>query len=105
MTDTAVTPAEKLSYEQAVEELEALVSRMEKGELPLEESIEAYRRGMALTRVCRQKLAKAEEEIRKLDEDGKLSEVKASDLRPDSAERTPEAPKAAPSSPFDDMPF
>lgn len=94
MAATKRIPTEKLSYEEAVAELEALVSRMEKGDLPLEESVEAYRRGMELTLACRKKLDRAEEAIRKLDEEGKLTELKPEELRADSAKRA-EPPRSA----------
>ena len=85
MSVKAQKDPEKLSYEEAMSELESLVGRMEQGGLTLEESVESYARGIALTKACRAKLDRAEERIRKLDEEGKLSPVKASDLRPDSA--------------------
>ena len=66
-------------------------------------------RGIALTKACRAKLDRAEERIRKLDEEGKLSPVKASDLRPDSASRAEPAASAAASpaasDDFGDVPF
>ena len=45
MEQTPDTPA---SFEAALNELEALVARMESGQLPLAESLQAYRRGAAL---------------------------------------------------------
>lgn len=65
MTDipTAKTP----TFEEAMEELERLVHRMEEGELTLEESIEAYTRGTELVRLCRTKLDDAEARVNKLD--------------------------------------
>jgi exodeoxyribonuclease VII small subunit len=57
----------ELSFEQALEELDALVRRMESGELGLDDSIAAYRRGAELARHCQVRLAAAEQEIRKLD--------------------------------------
>lgn len=62
-------PVADLTFEQALDELEALVRKMEAGELPLEESIAAYKRGADLTKYCQAKLAAAELEIRKLDGD------------------------------------
>ncbi len=62
-------PVGELSFEQALEELESLVRRMESGELGLDESIAAYRRGAELAKFCQSKLAAADEEIRKLDGD------------------------------------
>lgn len=51
-------------------ELEALVARMEEGELPLEESISAYQRGAELLRHCEKILADAEQRIKVLMPDG-----------------------------------
>ena len=60
---------ESLSFEEALEELDGLVRRMESGELGLDDSIAAYRRGAELARHCQARLAAAEQEIRKLDND------------------------------------
>ncbi|MBO4789671.1 MAG: exodeoxyribonuclease VII small subunit, partial [Oxalobacter sp.] len=49
------------SYEEAVKELEQLVARMEAGELSLEQSIEAYKRGATLIQFCTTKLDKVEQ--------------------------------------------
>jgi exodeoxyribonuclease VII small subunit len=56
-----------LSFEKALEELEALVARMEDGKLPLEESLAAYQRGAELIRFCESKLADAQARIAVLD--------------------------------------
>jgi exodeoxyribonuclease VII small subunit len=58
---------EELSFEQALEELDALVRKMESGALGLDDSIAAYRRGADLARYCQTRLGAAEQEIRKLD--------------------------------------
>ena len=60
---------EELSFEQALEELDGLVRKMESGELGLDDSIAAYRRGAELARYCQTRLSAAEQEIRKLDND------------------------------------
>jgi exodeoxyribonuclease VII small subunit len=62
-------PPEELSFEQALEELDALVRKMESGDLGLDEAISAYRRGADLARFCQGRLGAAEQEIRKLDND------------------------------------
>lgn len=68
---TTTTPsAEPASFEAAMAELEALVARMEEGELPLEESISAYQRGAELLRHCEKILADAEQRIKVLMPDG-----------------------------------
>jgi exodeoxyribonuclease VII small subunit len=71
---------EELSFEQALEELDALVRKMESGELGLDDSIAAYRRGAALARYCQQRLGAAEQEIRKLDGEV-LTPLAADELR------------------------
>ncbi|MEX0776256.1 MAG: exodeoxyribonuclease VII small subunit [Phycisphaeraceae bacterium] len=63
-----------LKYEQAVQELEAIIERIESGEIGLEESLGAYENGMKLITHCRAILATAERKIAELtvDEKGKL---------------------------------
>lgn len=53
-------------YEAALAELEALVQRMESGDLPLEQSISSYQRGVELARVCQQRLDQAEQQVKVL---------------------------------------
>jgi exodeoxyribonuclease VII small subunit len=48
-----------LSFEQALQELETLVRRLEEGRLPLEEAIRTYERGIALKAHCQAKLQSA----------------------------------------------
>jgi exodeoxyribonuclease VII small subunit len=62
-------PVSELTFEQALDELDALVRRMEAGELGLDDAVAAYRRGAELARHCQGKLAVAEQEVRKLDGD------------------------------------
>lgn len=54
-------------FEGALEELEALVARLEDGSLPLEDSLGAYRRGVDLVRACQSRLSQAEEQVRVLE--------------------------------------
>jgi exodeoxyribonuclease VII small subunit len=56
-----------LTFEKALEELEALVARMEDGKLPLEESLAAYQRGAELIKYCESKLSDAQARIAILD--------------------------------------
>ena len=60
-------PAAELSFEKALEELEALVARMEDGKLALEESLAAYQRGAELIKFCESKLTDAQARIAILD--------------------------------------
>ena len=61
----AAAPA---SFEDAMRELETLVSQMESGSLPLEASLAAYRRGAELVHWCRRSLAEVEQQVRVLEE-------------------------------------
>ena len=56
----------KLPFEKALEELEQIVKRLERGEVPLEESIAIYERGEALKRHCEALLKRAEARIEKI---------------------------------------
>jgi exodeoxyribonuclease VII small subunit len=67
--DTAAGSAPPASYEAAMAELETLVASMESGELPLEASLAAYRRGAELVRYCQQKLERVEQQVRVLEGD------------------------------------
>ncbi len=58
------TPA---TYEAALKELEQLVSRLESGDMPLEELLGGYQRGAALLQYCRDKLQAVENQITVLD--------------------------------------
>lgn len=51
-----------------MQQLEALVIRMESGELSLEASLQAYEEGVRLTRLCQQQLAQAEQRVFSLQE-------------------------------------
>lgn len=59
-----------LSYEEAYDALEALVARMESGELPLEKTVALYERGQRLSSHCQALLEAAELKIRLVDEAG-----------------------------------
>jgi exodeoxyribonuclease VII small subunit len=63
-------------FEAALAELEAIVQRLEHGELSLEESLRQFERGVVLTRTCQKALQQAEEKIRVLSKgsDGQLVE-------------------------------
>ena len=67
-TPPKTLPAD-LSFEKAIEELEAIVARMEDGELPLEESLAAYQQGALLIRFCESKLTDAQGRIAILEGD------------------------------------
>ena len=54
------------AFESALADLEALVTRMEGGELTLEDSLAAFEQGIALTRQCQQALTAAEQRVQLL---------------------------------------
>ena len=60
---TEETPVGELSFEAALKELEAIVSRLESGDEALEESIRLYERGNALRARCAERLDAAQERI------------------------------------------
>jgi exodeoxyribonuclease VII small subunit len=55
---------EGIDFEKSIAELEALVERMESGELSLEQSLKDFERGVALTRSCQKALADAEQKVK-----------------------------------------
>ncbi len=63
MTDT---PVSQMSFEAAIKELEAVVNKLEHGEVALEDSIALYERGAALKARCEAKLKEAEEKVAKI---------------------------------------
>ncbi len=56
-------PAAPFDFEQAMAELETVVARLEQGDVPLEEALKAFERGVALTRACQEALAAAEQKV------------------------------------------
>ena len=61
------TPESERSFETALAELEELVGRMESGELPLKESLAAYKRGAELLAFCQSALKDAEQQVQILE--------------------------------------
>ena len=60
------TDVDKLGFEEAIKELTNIVGRIEQGQIPLQDSLEQYEKGMALIKQCRAILQKAEERIEKI---------------------------------------
>jgi exodeoxyribonuclease VII small subunit len=58
-----VTKPDEPSFEAALSQLEQIVQKLEKGELPLEESLRLYEEGIRLSRLCHGKLEEAEGRI------------------------------------------
>jgi exodeoxyribonuclease VII small subunit len=70
-TSPTSLPDESLSYEDALQELEAIVGRMDSGQMPLNDLLSAYQRGAVLLKICRDKLAAVEQQIKLLDDQNK----------------------------------
>lgn len=62
----------ELSFEAAYEELEAIVARLESGELTLEESVSLFERGRKLSDHCQAILDKAELRVNQLTDEGEI---------------------------------
>lgn len=63
-----------IDFEQSLADLQALVERLENGELSLEDSLAAFEQGISLTRDCQSALAQAEQKVQVLlERDGELA--------------------------------
>ena len=80
---------EEPTFEQALQQLEQIVQKLEKGELPLEESLKLYEDGIRLSRLCHGKLEEAEGKIEMLLKDARGEPVLDAQGRPRT---TPIAP-------------
>ncbi len=68
------TKKKSVDFEQSLSELEALVGKMEQGELSLEESLKAFESGIQLTRDCQERLSAAEQQVQVLmEQQGQIS--------------------------------
>ena len=67
-TPTLPPPALPASYEAALAELEAMVGKLESGDMPLDQLLAGYQRGAQLLTFCRDKLQAVEHQIKVLDE-------------------------------------
>jgi exodeoxyribonuclease VII small subunit len=70
-TAPTLSAEENLSYEAALQQLETLVARMDSGQMPLDELLAGYQRGAVLLKLCRDKLAAVEQQIKLLEENNK----------------------------------
>ncbi len=52
-----------ISFEKSIQELEEIVSLLEKGDLSLDESLKQFEKGVSLARMCQEKLTQAEQKI------------------------------------------
>ena len=70
---------DELNFEQAIDELTEIVSKIEQGQIPLQDSLEQYEKGMTLIKSCREILSDAEKRIEKISE----TEAKSKDVDED----------------------
>ena len=76
-------------FEAALTELDAIVKKLEDGDIPLEQSLQLFERGVQLSRFCHSRLEEAERRIEILNERGQLQDAPASLLNDEG-----DAPKA-----------
>lgn len=69
--------AKELSYEQAMEQLEQVLRRLDAGDLPLEESISCFQEGLTYIKCCQEKLTAAEGALKIL-RDGEFVDLQES---------------------------
>ena len=69
--ESAVEEIQKLSFEEALKRLEAIVESMEAQELPLETLLSHYQEGARLAQLCQAKLNEAELKVRQLEKNSK----------------------------------
>lgn len=79
MPTPAAESAVPADFETALRELEALVATMEAGQLSLEQSLAAYRRGAELMQYCQKTLNEAQTQVRILTEANKLEDFDCDD--------------------------
>ncbi|MBQ0101256.1 MAG: exodeoxyribonuclease VII small subunit [Firmicutes bacterium] len=64
-----------MTFEEAMAELEKIVSALDNGEMPLDKSLEAFEKGIGLVRLCEEKLTEAEQKVTALTmKEGELHE-------------------------------
>ena len=93
-------------FEQALDELEKLVERLEHGDLPLEEALKTFERGVALTRQCQGALKSAQQKVEILLRRSGQSEIEpfSEDTADEETQQPSSDPAALPPEPEDGVP-
>ncbi len=68
--------AKAKSFEESIEELEAIVAKLEKGDCPLDEAVELFEKGVKLSKECHKTLDNAEQKIKILTENDAPDKLK-----------------------------
>ncbi len=84
----SIEKLKKLSYEEALKKLDVIVSKLEDAEISLEESIEAFQEGLALSSYCREKLAEIEFKVEYLLKDEKQTRPEGDSVAVETDEET-----------------
>ncbi|AEB29355.1 exodeoxyribonuclease VII small subunit [Carnobacterium sp. 17-4] len=67
-----MSTAKKLKFEEAMQQLEEIVTNLERGDVPLEEALDQFQKGVSLSKFCKETLQNAEQTLTKIvDENGK----------------------------------
>lgn len=61
-----MTTKKKMTFEEAMTELESIVRNLEQGEVPLEEALSQFQAGIELSKICQDTLTKAEKTLTKI---------------------------------------
>jgi exodeoxyribonuclease VII small subunit len=69
VSDPSATPVQELSFDQALEQLEAAARQLESGDVPLEQALTVYERAVALFRHCNRRLQDVEQRLELLTRD------------------------------------
>jgi exodeoxyribonuclease VII small subunit len=72
---------DKMSFEEAIKELTNIVGKIEEGQIPLQDSLEQYEKGMSLIKQCRKILQKAEERIEKINKEEERDHISQKDSK------------------------
>ena len=72
MKNNDMEKEEKITFEQAVSELEQIVAKLEGGKFPLEESANMFQHGVELSQYCNKMLDETEQKITKLIDGGEI---------------------------------
>lgn len=77
----------EMTFEQAMQSLEEIVEKLEQGDVPLEEALAQFQRGVSLTAICRKKLTEAEQTLTKMVDENDIETIFENELEMPATER------------------